>query len=58
MKLPYMLFAVFALMAAVGVFVIYASRSLEGEGVGAGFLVLGCLGAVVLPFLVVLGRRT
>lgn len=57
MKAPVIVFAVFALMAAGGGLLFPISRSYEGEAVGLALLVLGFLGATVLPFVVILARR-
>jgi Mn2+/Fe2+ NRAMP family transporter len=56
MKLPFILFAVFALVAAAGGALIPAGRD-EEETVGLALLVLGILGATVLPFLTYLVKR-
>lgn len=50
MKTPFILFAIFALVAAVGAALIPAGSN-EGETLGLALLVLGVLGATVLPFL-------
>ena len=58
MKTPFILFAVFALVAAVGGGMIPAARAgREAEALGLGLLVLGILGATVLPFLTYLVKR-
>ena len=58
MKTPFILFAVFAVVAAVGGGMIPAARAgSEAEALGLGLLVLGVLGATVLPFLAYLVRR-
>ena len=50
MKTPFILFAIFALVAAGGAALIPTGRG-EEEAVGLALLVLGILGATVLPFL-------
>ncbi len=56
MKAPFILFAIFALVAAGGAALIPAGRD-EEETVGLALLVLGILGATVLPFLTYLVKR-
>lgn len=58
MKAPVIVFAVFALLAAAGGFLIPISRQYEGEAAGLALLVLGTLGAAVLPFVIILARRS
>jgi hypothetical protein len=58
MKAPVIVFAVFAAIAAAGGFVIPISRHYEGEAAGLALLVLGFLGATVLPFVIILARRS
>jgi Mn2+/Fe2+ NRAMP family transporter len=55
-KTPFILFAVFALVAAGGAALIPAGRN-EEETIGLALLVLGILGATVLPFLTYLVKR-
>ncbi len=56
MKTPFILFAIFAVVATVGAALIPAGRN-EQETVGLALLVLGILGATVLPFLTYLVKR-
>ncbi len=56
MKAPVIVFAIFAILAAAGGFLIPMARE-EQECVGLALLVLGLLGAVVLPFVIILARR-
>ena len=56
MKTPFILFAIFAILAAVGAALIPAGRN-EAETLGLALLVLGILGATVLPFLTYLVKR-
>ncbi|MHC5058329.1 MAG: hypothetical protein ACYTKD_27040 [Planctomycetota bacterium] len=58
MKAPVIVFAIFALLAAGGGFLIPISRGYEGEAIGVALLVLGFLGAAVLPFVIILARRS
>ncbi|MHC4247962.1 MAG: hypothetical protein ACYS9X_02425 [Planctomycetota bacterium] len=58
MKAPVIVFAIFSTIAAVGGFLIPISRNYEGEAVGLALLVLGFLGAAVLPFVILLARRS
>jgi len=57
MKTPFILFAIFALVAAAGGFLIPIARNYQIEALGLAILVLGILGATVLPFLTYLVKR-
>ncbi|MHC4200240.1 MAG: hypothetical protein ACYSU0_09635 [Planctomycetota bacterium] len=57
MKTPFILFAVFAVVAAAGGFLIPVARDYRIEAIGLALLVLGILGATVLPFLAYLVKR-
>lgn len=57
MKAPFIVFAIFAILAAAGGAVIPGAGNYKDEALGLALLVLGVLGATVLPFLTYLVGR-